>query len=38
MVTCEDVTRTSDRFVVRIPKLQRPFEGPHFTWTEVDPL
>lgn len=38
MATCKDISGTSSRFVVLIPKLQRPFESPHFTWTEVDPV
>lgn len=37
MVTSKDVTGPSKGFVVLIPKLQRPFGVPHFTWTEVDP-
>lgn len=37
MVTCKDISGTCSRLVVFIPQLQRPFESPHFTWTEVDP-
>lgn len=37
MVTCKDITGTSKGFVVLIPKFRRPFEGPYFMWTEVDP-
>lgn len=37
MVTYKDITGTSKGFVVLIPKFQRPFEGPYFMWTEVDP-
>lgn len=38
VVTCKDITGTSNRFVAPIPKLERRFEDPHFTWTEVDPV
>lgn len=33
-----DITETSSGFVAPILKLQRPFEDPHFTRTEVDPI
>lgn len=33
-----DITETSSGFVAPILKLQRPFEDPHFTQTEVDPI
>lgn len=38
MVTGDDIRGTSSRFVVLIHKLQRPFESPPFTRTEVDPV
>ncbi|ELK10382.1 CD27 antigen [Pteropus alecto] len=33
--TCMDITETSSGFVAPILKLQRPFEDPHFTRTEI---